>query len=145
MHAYLVVVADSSRARLFGRKLKFSPLEELEALTHPESRLRRQDLVSDRPGTVHESSAHGESPADQRSDPKDQEARQFAREICARLQYWRQQGKVEAIGLVTEPRFLGLIRQYLDDESRRLVQQEIGANLTRETVEAITRKLDAGT
>ncbi len=142
MHAYLVVVADSARARLFGRKQKFSALDEIETLTHPEARLRRQDLVSDRPGTVHESRASGESQADPRTDPRDHEAELFAREISSRIKSLRIENKLKGIALISEPRFLGLMRKQLDSETRHLVQTEIGANLTREDTDTIARKLD---
>lgn len=142
MHAYLVVVADSARARLFGRKQKLSALDELESLTHPESRLRRQDLVSDRSGTVHESKTPGESQADPRTDPRDHEAELFAREVSSRLKALRMESKRQGIALIAEPRFLGLLRKQLDGETRQLVHTEIGANLIREDVDTIARKLD---
>lgn len=143
MQAYLVVVADSARARLFGRKQKLSALDELETLTHPESRLRRQDLISDRPGTVHESKTPGESQADPKTDPRDHEAELFAREICSRLKSLRLESKLQGIAVIAEPRFLGLLRKQMDGETRQLVETEIGANLTRETPEIIARKLVA--
>jgi protein required for attachment to host cells len=143
MHAFLVVVADSARARILGRKQKFSPPEELESLTHPESRLRRQDLVSDRPGTVHESRTPGESQADPRTDPRDHEAELFARELAARLKQLRQRPGFDGLSLVAEPRFLGLLRRQLDAETLKRIQVEIGANLTREDVDTIARKVDA--
>jgi len=143
MHAYLVVVADAARARLFGRKKKFSDLEEIEVLTHPESRLRRQDLVSDRAGTVHEARDFGESAAEQQTDPKDREAIRFARQVCARLEHLSSKNKPDEIALIAEPRFLGLLRQHLSKDVRKHVTVEISANMTRESSETIARKLEA--
>ncbi len=142
MHAYLVVVADAARARLFARQKKFSDLEEIETLTHPESRLRRQDLVSDRAGTVHEARDFGESSADQQTDPKSREADRFARQVSARLEHLSSNHRPEGIALVAEPRFLGLLRQHLAKDVRKQVTLEISANMTRETIEAIARKLE---
>ena len=111
-------------------------------LIHPESRLRRQDLVSDRPGTVHESSAYGESDASQPTDPKRLEATLFAREIARQVQSLVSAGDLEGIILVAEPRFLGMLRSALDDASTALVVQEVGASLTRESLERIQQRID---
>ncbi len=143
MYTHLVVVADSARARLFGRRKKFSDLEEVDSLAHPESRLRRQDLVSDRAGTIHESRDYGESPADQPTDPKDGEAIKFAREVSSRLEQLSVANKPESIALIAEPRFLGFLRQQLGKDIRKRVTVEISANMTREDSETIARKLES--
>ena len=142
MANFVVVVADAARARIFARAKKFSPLQEDTVLTHPESRLRRQDLVSDRPGTVHESSAFGESDASEPTDPKRNEATLFARELSEHLQGLRAKSSIEGITLVAEPRFLGLLRAALDDATTKLVIKEVGASLTRESIEQIQQRID---
>lgn len=142
MGSFIVIVADSARARVFSRSKKFSPLEEQTVLTHPESRLRRQDLVSDRPGTVHESSAYGESDASEPTDPKRHEAGVFARELSQHLQSLRVKENLEGITLVAEPRFLGVLRAALDDATAKLVVKEVGASLTRESIERIQQRID---
>lgn len=142
MSNYLVVVADGARARIFSRTKKFSPLQEDTVLTHPESRLKRQDLVSDRPGTVHESRAYGESEAGEPTDPKRHEAETFAREVAKHLQQRRQEGSLEGITLVAEPRFLGLLRPALDEATSKLVIHEVRASLTRENAETIQARID---
>jgi protein required for attachment to host cells len=45
-----VVVAESSRARIFAFLQAGLAMEELEGLTHPASRAHERDLISDRPG-----------------------------------------------------------------------------------------------
>ena len=142
MANFIVVVADAARARIFSRAKKFSPLQEDTVLTHPESRLRRQDLVSDRPGTVHESSTPGESDASPPTDPKRLEAEIFARELSQHLQGLRAQGNIEGITLAAEPRFLGILRAALDDATAKLVINEVGASLTRESIERIQQRID---
>ncbi|WP_203594772.1 host attachment protein [Wenzhouxiangella limi] len=143
MPGYVVIVADAARARVFTRNKKFSPLEEHSELTHPEARLRRQDLVSDRPGTVHESKAYGESPAGESTDPKDHEVEVFAGEIAEHLGQQRIERDPEGLIVVAEPRVLGLIRQKLDAATAALVTTEISANLTRESAETIAERIDA--
>ncbi len=142
MSAYWVVVADSAKARIFSRNKKFSPLEELETLVHPESRLHRQDLVSDRPGQVQESRTPGESVNEEPTDPKVVEAQVFAREIAHRLRESRLSGNYSSLVLVADPRFLGLLRKCMDEDTRRTIDQEVPKNVTREAIDRITRAID---
>ena len=142
MPAYWVVVADSAKARIFTRNKKFSPMEELETLLHPESRLHRQDLVSDRPGQVHESRTPGESANEEPTDPKVVEAQVFARDIAHRLREARLAGQFTSLVLAADPRFLGLLRKSLDEETRRAIEHEVAKNVTRESVDRITRVID---
>ena len=52
-----VLVADSSRARLFVAASHTSPLTEFEALTHAEAKQHEQKITSDLPG--HQAGADG--------------------------------------------------------------------------------------
>jgi len=142
MSAYWVVVADSAKARIFSRNKKFSPLEELETLVHPESRLHRQDLVSDRPGQVHESRTPGESANEDPTDPKLVEAQVFARDIAHRLREGRLSGAYTSLVLVADPKFLGLLRKCMDGDTRRVIDHEVAKNVARDPVDRITRILD---
>ncbi len=142
MSAYWVLVADSAKARIFSRNKKFSPLVELETLVHPESRLHRQDLVTDRPGLVHESRTPGESSNEEPTDPKVTEAQVFARDIAHRLREGRLNGDYSALVLVADPRFLGILRKCMDEDTRRAIDHEVAKNVTREDIDRITRTLD---
>lgn len=143
MGQYWILVADSARARLFSREKKFSRLEEIETLVHPESRLRRQDLVSDRPGQVQESKTPGESVNEEPTDPKTAEARLFARDIAHHLREARVAGTFRHLVLVADPRFLGLLRKSLDADTRECIAAEVAKSLVRGSTEDIARTVDA--
>lgn len=143
MAQYWILVADSAKARLFSRNKKFSEIEELETLVHPESRLHRQDLVSDRPGQVQESKTPGESANEEPTDPKVAEAQQFARELTRHLREGRVAGKFHHLVLVADPKFLGMIRKSLDHDTKNCIVAEVNKSLVRESTEAITRAVDA--
>jgi protein required for attachment to host cells len=144
MSGYWVVAADSAKARIFSRSKRFSPMEELQTLVHPESRLQRQDLVSDRPGVVHESRTPGESSNEEPTDPKVAEAQVFARDLAARLREARLAGDYSALILVADPKFLGLLRKSIDDDTRKCIEHEVSKNVTREAIERIVRAIDSG-
>ncbi len=143
MSRYWIVVADASNARVLAREKKFSALQEVETLTHPESRLHRRDLASDRPGRLDESYSATSSEAEEPTDPKVREAQVFAREVAHVLERGRNGHRYEELILVAEPKFLGLLRKALDDETRERVAHEVTKNVTREPLEAITRTVDA--
>lgn len=143
MTDYWIVVADASKARLFSRKKKFSPLEEVETLVHPESRLRRQDLVTDRPGQVQESRTPGEYSAGEPTDPKAVEAQAFAREVARHLRKAQQEGRFQHLVLVADPHFLGELRKRLDEATAGAVAGTVSSNLTREGIDHITRAADS--
>lgn len=143
MSEYWVVVANAGRARIFSREKKFSSAVEVESLVHPESRLRRQDLVTDRPGQVQESRMHGESPAGERTDPKTLEATVFARELAQRLDQGRQQGRFEHLVVLAEPSFLGEIRKQLDRGTASLVAATDTVDLTQAESEQIAQAVDS--
>lgn len=143
MALYWVLAADAAKARIFSREKKFSPLEELESLVHPESRLHRQDLVSDRPGQVQESRTPGENINEEPTDPKVAEAQGFARQLAHRLRQARVEGSFSHLILVADPRFLGFLRKALDADTRESITHEIPKNVTRESIDRITRAIDS--
>ncbi|QOC21236.1 host attachment protein [Wenzhouxiangella sp. AB-CW3] len=142
MTQYRILVADAARARLFSREKKFSPPVEIDSLVHPESRLRRQDLVSDRPGQVFESRTPGENINEEPTDPRTAEAASFARELAHKLREDRVHGGYKHLIVVAEPRLLGMLRKALDDDTRQTVVLEISRNLTRAKVGEIAEAID---
>ncbi len=143
MTQFMLVAADAAKARIFTRQKKYSPLVELDALVHTESRLRRQDLVSDRPGQVHESMTPGESANEPPTDAKQKEQIRFAREVAGYLREARQKGKFSGLTLVAEPAFLGRLRKELDDETRKLVIKEVSKNIATQDPASIAQLVDA--
>ncbi|MDT8409678.1 MAG: host attachment protein [Wenzhouxiangellaceae bacterium] len=138
-----VLAADASEARLFHREKKFSPLSEAEDWLHTESRLPGRDLEHDRQGKTFSSFGYNQSDNQKHTDPKTREARDFARELAKRLESARSRGEFEHLAIVADPSFLGLLREQLDDETRKRVTREVAKNLTRRSPETIARAVDS--
>lgn len=126
-----VVVAESSRAKIFTVDNPRGPLRELESLDHPESRAAGQDLASDRPGRAFDRAGEGRHAMGQPVDPREQEVIRFAKQLAERLEAGRVNGDVERIYLIAAPQFLGELRQNLANGTAQLVVQEIDKNLVR--------------
>src|SRR5512134_1979588 len=105
-----ILVADSSRARLFSVDKSLAPLQEVQNFIHPESRAKTQDLTSDRQGR-----SPGNGPnMDYDVEPKRQEAIVFAKELSEHLRNCRHQGLFKKLYIAAAPSFLGLLRTKLD-------------------------------
>ncbi|MDT8450810.1 MAG: host attachment protein [Wenzhouxiangellaceae bacterium] len=137
-----VLAADSTEARLFTREKSRSRLVEQQDWLHPESRLPGRDLEQDRQGKTFASHGYGQSDMQKRTEPKKREAADFARELTDFLNAARARGEFEALQIVAEPTFLGLLRERLDEHTREMVARAVARNLTRRSPETIAEALD---
>lgn len=142
-----VVVANSTEAKFFTlappaprlkdpqslqdstEALQQARLVEFEALEHPEGRLKSQSIDADRPGRSFESAGMKRHAMSREVDPKKQEAITFARRVAERLDNARRQGEVEHLILVAAPEFLGLLRDNITSELRRMIEEEFSLDL----------------
>lgn len=138
-----VVVADSSRARIFRAEGRDGRLVEMEAMAHPEGRLREASLTTDLPGRTFDSHGQGRHAMEEETPPKRHEAIQFAKRIGGVLENARNAGDYDALVIVAEPRFLGLLRENLSHETIKLVGVQLDKNLVRQGPEAIRERLPA--
>ncbi len=129
MQTRWILAADSSKARIF-KVLSRNKLEELETLTHPESRLSDKDMSSDRPGLSMARSGerrHGLEPS---TDPKRQEAVNFSRVVAANLDKARSLQKYQELIIVAAPAFLGMLREQLSKQVEQCIVREVPKNIS---------------
>jgi len=138
-----VLVADSSRARLFRRGHRWDDLEPMKTEDHPRGRAHEGDLVTDDGADVIQSGAKGQR---RRSEPQvsptEHEAELFARQLADNLRAGRVQKQYDTLALVAAPGFLGKLRAALDDDTRRCVTREIDKDLTQHDDDEIARILE---
>ena len=126
-----VMVADSSRATLYSTDSTVGALQEIESFDHPAARQHVQELTSDLPGRAFDSAGQGRHAMEQRTDPKQQEAITFAKELSKQLDTAAVQQAFDRLVLVAAPAFLGLLRKQLSDVTQKLIGTEIAKDLTR--------------
>ena len=136
-----VVVADSSRGKIFVQDTHSSELLEQVDLVHPSARLRGVDLSSDRSGRHSGAFGQGSHLFDARTEAKEHEAESFAKEIAERLETGRTSGQFQKLVLMAPPKFLGELREQLGDEVRKLVVDEIAKDLVTHSAEEVRDKL----
>ena len=127
-----ILVAESSRAKLYSASSRKGPLSEVTAFVHPEGRLHAGDLVSDRSGSDSGSIGQGRHVVDDKTIPKKQENINFAREIAEYLEGARNKGTFRRLILIAPPAFLGLLRDTLGKEVLDLVTEQIDKNLVQQ-------------
>lgn len=137
MKPFWVVVANSSRARIFKAEKRGGPLSEIEDMVHPESRLKEQDLVSDAHGRAFDSSGEGRHAMEQKVGPKQQEAIRFAKDICRRVNAAHGAGEYRKLYVIAAPAFLGVIRGCMNGSLQGDVAGEIAKDLTEQSPQSI--------
>jgi len=126
-----VVVADSSRARIFLAESPVAPLAEIKAFENPQGRMHDRDITSDLPGRSFDSMGNGRHAMEPHTDPRHELVVEFARQIAAYLDAGRNNNDYEQLALVAAPSFLGLLREQLNDQLSKLVSYELDKNLSQ--------------
>ena len=126
-----VLVCDASHARIFAFSDKEKPWTQVQAIEHPEGRLRAQDLVTDRPGRIQESAALGRRSAmEPDTDPREVEAGRFVQELAELLDRRLGEGRYHRLLVAAPPHFLGLLRARISDRVRQRVTASVHHDYT---------------
>ena len=137
----MIVVADSTRARIFTVDSARSPLNEIEDMAHPEGRMHEQDMVSDLPGKDSGKGGAGEHAYQEKVEPKKQEMIMFAKRIADYLDDKRKANELNKLVIVAAPAFLGELRAHLSAETGEKVVFELDKNLAQHDEEDIRKHL----
>lgn len=142
-HTTWILVTDTGQAKifkaiktkLFDKNADSKDLTLIQEITHPESRKRDQDFVTDKSGKF--GSAAFESP----TDPKHHENDRFALEITKILAQAHHQNEYYDLILIAPPAFMGLIHKHLDHEVKKIVCKEIEKDYTRIAIKELIAHL----
>ena len=141
MAAQLILVADSSRARLFTTEKANTELHEIETFSHPEGRLHEQKMSSDLPGRHAGASGSGSHTYQEEVEPKEQEMIDFAKSLTRHLDELVSKHKINKLSIIAAPSFLGVLRKNLSDQTDKLVSFELDKNLVTHSVDDIQQHL----
>jgi len=138
-----ILVADSSRGRIFSAESSTSALTEIETMAHPEGRLHEQEMDSDLPGKdkgIAGAGAGGHAYQDE-TEPKEQEIIVFAKRIARHLDEAHKANKFDKLLIVSAPAFLGELRNQLSEEVNKSVFFDLDKNLTMHSADDIRKHL----
>jgi protein required for attachment to host cells len=109
-----LVVADSSRARIFSYTDKHGTWDLEDEIDHPAARAPTSELVTDRQGRTRQSGHASYAPAmSNEVDAHAQEEVKFARGLADRLTHGFDDHVYARLGVVAPPHFLGVLRKNL--------------------------------
>ena len=135
-----VVVAESSRAKIFELSKKNAPLKELQGFANTASRSHEHNLTSDLPGRVN-NSTHGSHKLSSHTSPKEHETVEFARTLGSHLDEALNRGEFDKLVIMSPPGFLGHLRKEMSYETSKHVVSEIDKNLVRHSTSDIQSHL----
>lgn len=125
------VVANAARARVFEEADTPGEFHHVSDLVHPQSRMKGEQLGSDRPGHV-EGTGHGLGSASfqPRTGPREREHDRFSREVAAAVNDGVAQGRCAGITLVASDPFLGEVKAHLSAQARKLLLRTVASDYT---------------
>ncbi|MEJ2515332.1 MAG: host attachment protein [Gammaproteobacteria bacterium] len=124
-----VVVASSTRCRIFIQKAHNAPLVEIEDMVHPVARLRPGQTRTDKPGRSLDGNGGGRHAVGRPPDARVQECQRFAKDVASRIESARQKHQFDRLVVIAEPKFLGRLRQGLSSATRSCVTAQLQKNL----------------
>jgi protein required for attachment to host cells len=132
-----ILVAESSRAKIFEQEAARGDLREMQAFDHAASRLNDSDLVSAPPGRTYDSNGMGRHAMEPDTDPKVNETHIFARILAQHLDKTLDKNHVKKLVVIAPPEFLGILRDSFSAHVSKMIAAEINKNLVKESAESI--------
>ncbi len=132
-----ILVAESSRAKVYKANGRRAPITEIDALVHPECRMHEGDLVTDSAGSDGGSVGQGRHVLENKVSAKDHESLEFARELASYLESARTSSNFDRLVLIAPPAFLGNLRHTLSKEVMSLVSRQVDKNLVQKAPEVV--------
>lgn len=137
-----VVVADASKAIVYTRDTRRSPLEDHAVFDNNEVRQKTAQFLSDDGGRSFDSHGAGRhTMTREKSDPKRQSAKAFARKISQHIVDAKNGGNCRDFALVSAPRFLGYLRDSLLAAPNAVPYMTIDKDMVGKDKEMIERLL----
>jgi protein required for attachment to host cells len=121
-----VVNSDTTTCHIYYYKKKPPKLELLQEIKHPEIKLKKSEyFTSDKSGCYKGRGLGSGGSFSQRTDPKEVEIDNFAREIARALNDDRKTNAYKKLIIIMPPHMNGLLFLHLDQHVRKLVANNI--------------------
>lgn len=133
-----ILVADSSRARVFCAKRKSESFHEVADPVHTASRLHGQSLETDDAGRAFDSAGDGRHSMGAEKKQHQNEIETFARELAEYLAAGLREDQYTRLYIAAPPAFLGTLRTLLSAEVSGAVIAEVDKDIVMQPLEQIT-------
>ena len=130
MKTIWVLVADSSRAKIFEAQGAMRDVHEIETFSNPEGRAHNRDLKTDGSGRYFGKGEHSQGhTAAPQVEPAEHEAELFAKRMAEHLEKARVDHRFDRLHLIAAPKFLGQMRRHLGKEVESLVDAAVAKDV----------------
>jgi len=132
MQTTWIVAADSTRARILEMKGRGQPLREMEDLYNPAGREQDHELGKDERGRFYGNiGTPGQAnTADYSASPVEHANERFAHTVAEYLDKGRNDHRYNKVVIVAAPKFLGLLRNNLNKEVKKLVEKDLAYDIS---------------
>lgn len=137
-----ILVSNASTGKLFRNSGPNKGIELVREFTHPQSREKNSDLVSDRPGR-NPGAGNGHGSFVPATLPKEHEAEVFAMELARELENGRIGKQFSRLVVVAPPAFMGQLNQHLNHAVKGLVSDTLEKDYTKATEKELGQHLAA--
>lgn len=120
-----VMIANTEKAYIYSIAYEKTKFKLIKKLTHKESRLKKQDLVSDRPGHYVRSCNKSRGSYAETTDPKLLEIQNFVQQICCFLEKGRTNDLYVGLIIIANPRLYGLVKQSASKPLKKFIKYHI--------------------
>jgi protein required for attachment to host cells len=124
-----VLVADGTRARIFTKN--FKSLSNAMGQDFVADNLRDSEIYMDKPGRSFESSNSTRHAYQPRTDWHEYQKQLFAKEICAILAKASENAEFDELIIISPPKMLGDIREYLGKQILSKITAEIPKDISK--------------
>ncbi len=125
-----IAACDSADAHIYLTQRRFGDWAEIATLHNPDASLRERDRITDRPGRVFDSFGKGRHAMAPQATGQQQTTQRFAHEVANYLDRAMIAGDFTHLVLISDPTFLGRLRQALSAAMLRSVCYEVPINPT---------------
>lgn len=136
-----IVVVNRSEAKIFTYDNKPNhAVEFVKKLDNPKGRMKAQDINADRPGIFSNRVAHGPRLV-KAETPTQHVAQEFAKRVTVFLEDSLQSNQFDNVIIISEPNFLGRLRNLFSKELSATVSREISKDLSIVTRDELKNRL----
>jgi protein required for attachment to host cells len=138
MQTTWIVVADSSRARIFEKAAPKMHLREIEDLVNPSGHAEDKELETDERGRFY---GKGEREQGHTAEPAvsavEHENEKFSRAVTHYLDKAHNEHRYDSLCLIAAPKFLGHLRSSLSKSTKTTVIEELPKDISAFTTKEI--------
>ena len=126
-----IVITDGTRSRILLNTGPGKGVEEVSGADMRSPLPKNRDRMADRPGRTHESADSARHAYDARTDQKRQSKVNFTKELAEFLDRALMDEKFDRVILAADPKSLGSIRGFLNNDVKDRMIGELAKDLTK--------------